>query len=133
MFSDYTADADFAQERFDRAADQWHDDSADREGRNLFNAMGMMKNYLLKLQEGISEHQFGQDAVEWAVVTGLVKLTYNRQTDLATLVTNYDSIIDSYRKARQDSAPLLELTMQFARAAGLPITEIASGDIEEAA
>lgn len=137
MFIERERNRDFEQEQFDRAADKWHDDRAEREGlhsstHNSQLPMGMLKNYLLRLQEGISEHQFGQDAVEWAIVSGLVPLTYNFDKDIVTLVTNYDSIIDNYREARKTSAPLLELTMQFAAQAGLPATEIAS-DVKEAA
>jgi hypothetical protein len=32
--------------------------------------MGMMKNYVLTLLQQCSEKQFGQDAIEWAIVTG---------------------------------------------------------------
>jgi hypothetical protein len=43
--------------------------------------MGMMKNYLLTLLEHCSEEQFGQDAIEHAIVTGALELTYNLPTD----------------------------------------------------
>lgn len=96
--------------------------------------MGMMKNYLLKLEEQFAEHpQFGQDAIAWAIATNMVTLTYDYDHEIANLVENYDSIIDNYRAARQSVSPLLEVTMQIARAAGLPITEITSGDEREAA
>jgi len=43
--------------------------------------MGMMKNYLLTLLEHCSEEQFGQDAIEHAIITGALELTYNLPTD----------------------------------------------------
>lgn len=58
--------------------------------------MGMLKNYLLRLQESVSEHSFGQEAVEHAVFTGLLKLTYEFDQDVANAVLNYDRICDAY-------------------------------------
>jgi hypothetical protein len=46
----------------------------------------MMKDYLLQVQERCSEHQFGQDAVEWAIISGWVKLTYNLENDVRTIM-----------------------------------------------
>ena len=43
--------------------------------------MGMMKNYLLTLLAHCSEEQFGQDAIEHAIITGALELTYNLPTD----------------------------------------------------
>ena len=65
-----------------------------------------MKNYLLTVLENCSDEKFGQEAVEWAIVTGRVTLTYNLETDLKTIMgdcvmantsdrpgeTNYDRI-----------------------------------------
>ena len=48
--------------------------------------MGYTKNYLLELLCLCSDEQFGQDAVEWAIMTGLVKLTYNQHQDLLTIM-----------------------------------------------
>ena len=72
--------------------------------------MGLTKNYLLTVLENCSEENFGQDAVEWAIVAGHVALTGDLQTDLKTIMgpvadglpdeTNYDRIIVAYRKAR---------------------------------
>jgi len=62
--------------------------------------MGMMKNYLLNLLQQCSEEQFGQDAVEWAVGSGLVCLTYDMERDVRESMSRYDEIIESYRKAR---------------------------------
>ena len=44
--------------------------------------MGMMKNYLLTVMERCSDQEFGQLAVEWAIVCGHVKLTCDLDTDL---------------------------------------------------
>ncbi len=61
--------------------------------------MGMMKNYLLKLLQQCSEEQFGQDAIEWAIVTGRVRLTYNLESDVHQCMSRYDEIIEAYRRA----------------------------------
>ncbi len=71
--------------------------------------MGMMKNYLLNVLQRCSEEQFGQDAIEWAIVSGFVTLSYNLERDVQKIMSNYDGIIDAYRKAReQDKAQDLE-------------------------
>jgi len=59
--------------------------------------MGMMKNYLIKLLEQCSEEKFGQDAVEWAVASGLVQLTYDMERDVRQTMLRYDEIIEAYR------------------------------------
>ena len=61
--------------------------------------MGMMKNYLLRLLEECSEEQFGQHAIEWAVVTGLVRLTYDFDRDVRESMSRYDEIIEAYRRS----------------------------------
>ena len=60
----------------------------------------MMKNYLLNLLQQCSEEQFGQDAIEWAITSGQVKLTYDLEADIRNTMFRYDEIIESYRKAR---------------------------------
>ena len=68
--------------------------------------MGMTKNYLLKILENCSEHQFGQDAVEWAIYSGWVQLTGDLQTDLIAIMGQpgkpetgqYDAICEMYRR-----------------------------------
>lgn len=64
------------------------------------NRMGMMKNYLLNLLQQCSEEQIGQDAIEWAIVSGRVSLSYNLEGDVQTIMSSYDDIIEAYRKAR---------------------------------
>jgi len=59
--------------------------------------MGMMKNYLLNLLQQCSEEKFGQDAIEWAVVSGSVRLTYNLEGDVREAMSRYDEIIEKYR------------------------------------
>jgi hypothetical protein len=61
--------------------------------------MGMMKNYLLELLQKCSEEKFGQDAVEWAVVSGLVRLTYDFDRDIRGAMSRYDEIIEGYRRS----------------------------------
>jgi hypothetical protein len=70
-------------------------------------SMGMMKNYLLNLLHLCSEHQFGQDAVEWAIANGQVKLSYDFEADLRLIMGEpgkpetgmYDAIILGYRNS----------------------------------
>jgi len=68
--------------------------------------MGMTKNYILKVLENCSEHDFGQQAIEWAIGTGRVQLTGDLQTDLRAIMgepgqppEKYDEIIEAYRQA----------------------------------
>ena len=61
--------------------------------------MGMMKNYLLNLLQQCSEEKFGQDAIEWAIVSGRVHLTYNLGQDIRESMSRYDEIIEGYRQA----------------------------------
>ena len=61
--------------------------------------MGMMKNYLLNLLQQCSEEKFGQDAIEWAITSGLVRLTYKLDTDIHECMSRYDEIIEAYRHA----------------------------------
>lgn len=67
--------------------------------------MGMMKNYLLNLLQQCSEERFGQDAIEWAVVTGPVRLTYDLDRDIRESMSRYDEIIEGYRRSLAQAAP----------------------------
>jgi hypothetical protein len=60
--------------------------------------MGMLKNYLLDLICACSDHQYGQDAIEFAVSMGLVKISYNLEADVKTIMNQYDDIIEWYRR-----------------------------------
>ena len=59
--------------------------------------MGMMKNYLLNLLHQCSEENFGQNAIEWAITSGLVRLTYDLDRDIRECMSRYDEIIVGYR------------------------------------
>lgn len=63
----------------------------------------MMKNYLLNLLQQCSEEQFGQDAIEWAIVSGLVPLTYDLERDVRESMSRYDEIIEAYRRSMAQS------------------------------
>jgi hypothetical protein len=78
--------------------------------------MGMMKNYLLRLLEQCSEEKFGQDAIEWAVNSGLVELTYDLDRDVHESMSRYDEIIEAYRRSlgQARSAPAQPAPMQRA-------------------
>ena len=77
--------------------------------------MGMMKNYLLELLHLCSDEQFGQDAVEWAVVNGHIALTYDQQQDLRTIMGEpgqpdtgaYSTIVIAYQLHVQQHCSLL--------------------------
>jgi hypothetical protein len=68
--------------------------------------MGMMKNYLLKLLSHCSDEQFGQDAVEWGITSGFIKLTYDLETDLRCIMGEpgkpetgaYPDLVEAYQR-----------------------------------
>jgi hypothetical protein len=53
-----------------------------KQSKNPKIRMGAMKNYLITLLQQCSEENFGQEAVEWAILSGHLKLTYEMVTDL---------------------------------------------------
>ena len=59
----------------------------------------MMKNYVLTLLQQCSEEQFGQDAIESAIVSGLVHLSYELNADVRSIMLRYDEIIEAYRRS----------------------------------
>ncbi|HJZ80293.1 MAG TPA: hypothetical protein VKD91_08100 [Pyrinomonadaceae bacterium] len=67
--------------------------------------MGMMKNYLLNLLQQCSEEKFGQDAIEWAIVSGRVHLTYDLDRDIRETMSRYDEIIEGYRATLAQATP----------------------------
>ena len=67
--------------------------------------MGMMKNYLLRLLEQCSEEKFGQDAIEWSIMSGLVHLTYDFDRDIREIMPRYDEIIEGYRRSAAQAMP----------------------------
>lgn len=79
--------------------------------------MGMMKQYLLQLLTLCSDEQFGQDAVEWAIMSDHIQLTYNLDADLRLIMGEpgkpetgqYDPICEHWRRTCRDhEAALLE-------------------------
>ena len=66
--------------------------------------MGMIKNYLLELLNRCSVQKFGQDAIEWAIVFGLVRLTYDLDRDIRETMSRYDEIIEAYRRSLAEAA-----------------------------
>ena len=63
----------------------------------------MMKNYVLTLLQECSEEQFGQDAIEWAIVAGQVRLSYEQNADVRSIMLRYDEIIEAYRRSKTQS------------------------------
>ncbi len=67
--------------------------------------MGMMKRYLENLLHFCSDEQFGQEAVEWAILSGHLRLTYDLQADLVRIMGppgfpafgEYDKLCAAYR------------------------------------
>jgi hypothetical protein len=78
------------------------------------------------LLQHCSEEKFGQDAIEWAIFYGHVKLTYDLETDVRTIMgfvpdglpdeTNYDRILAAYRRQCQEYG---EALVELYRASGL--------------
>ena len=64
----------------------------------------MMKNYLLNVLQQCSEEQFGQEAVEWAILSGLVPTTYDLDRDVQEIMSRYDEIIERYRRSLAQAA-----------------------------
>jgi hypothetical protein len=57
--------------------------------------MGAMKNYLLTVLENCSDQQFGQEAVEHALLSGALELTYNLPTDLHQIFDQRSACCDA--------------------------------------
>ena len=68
--------------------------------------MGMMKNYVLNLLQQCSEEKFGQDAIEWAITSGRVGLTYDLEHDIRATMSRYDEIIEGYRESLAGTTPV---------------------------
>jgi hypothetical protein len=83
-----------------------------------------LKRYIENIICLCSEEKFGQDAVEWAIMSGHVRLTYDLQTDLMTIMGTpvmvetpifgpahpgqYDAIIEAYQKGVGHNAEVSE-------------------------
>jgi hypothetical protein len=58
--------------------------------------MGMMKDYLLRMVE-LTDTRFGQDAIEHAIHTGAVTLTYDYDKDSRTIMQAYGVLCETYQ------------------------------------
>jgi hypothetical protein len=98
-------------------ADRWYDQRADREADQH---QMQQARYLETVLHRCSEERTGQDAVEWAIVTGLVTLTGHLETDLRAVMgeqgENYSRIMIAYQShlSAENMATLIQ--------AALPIT-----------
>lgn len=64
-----------------------------------------MKDYLLRfLTTAAPENGAGQDALEWAIQHGLLRLSYDFPTDLQQAAQQYDTIFESYHAALHQQA-----------------------------
>jgi hypothetical protein len=85
--------------------------------------MGCTKHYLNNVICECSEESFGQDAIEWAIQMGHVKLTMDRETDFKSITAQYDDILDAYRvEVNRNEALLVESYGPIAAAVGAPIS-----------
>ena len=84
-----------------------------------------MKNSLLCLLEACSDEAFGQEAVEWAILSGHLPLTYDLQADLIRIMGppgfpelgEYDALCAAYRQysaAMADVADVLQTSADLA-------------------
>jgi len=70
--------------------------------------MGAMKQYLLKVLSLCCEHNFGQEAVQHAIFTGRIRLTYNLDQDLRLIMGEpghpedslYPELVEEYQAYR---------------------------------
>ena len=60
--------------------------------------MAQTKNYLLTLLQHCSEENFGQEAIEWALIENKVTLTYILEKDVAAIMPRYSEFIEAYQK-----------------------------------
>ena len=72
--------------------------------------MGAMKNYLIDLITScVPDVQFAQDAIEHAIFTGRVMLTYDKDKDIAQIMSQYDDLVEVYQNhIQRNTAALLE-------------------------
>jgi hypothetical protein len=86
--------------------------------------MGCIKNYLATLICLCSDEQFGQDAVEHAILNGAITLTYDRETDLVAIMGQpgrpetgrYDEFCETWRRTCAENEAAL---VQSCEASGL--------------
>lgn len=79
--------------------------------------MGAIKNYLNKVISDTADDIETQDAVEYAIYSGWVKLTYDLQRDKAVIQRELVNIVEKFNRIAQENtesnAPLLELVGQI--------------------
>lgn len=68
--------------------------------------MGMMKAYQLRMLE-LVEHKFGQDAIEHALNTGALTLTFDFEKDSRKIMQSYDVLCETYRNFCDHQDPSL--------------------------
>jgi len=56
-----------------------------------------IKRYLENLLHQCSEEKTGQDAIDWAICSGFIKLTFDFDTDVKTCADEYSRIIEAYQ------------------------------------
>lgn len=97
--------------RADISAEEWEDQQAERgdQLRDQEIDFMMSKRYLENLLHQCSEHRFGQDAIEWAILSGWVKLTHQREQDVSLIMSQYDALVIAYRHqvAQLEPQPIL--------------------------
>jgi hypothetical protein len=79
--------------------------------------MGAMKNYLCKVISETTDDIETADAVEYAIYSGWVKLTYDLQRDKVIIQKELLNIVEKFRRIAQENiqtnAPMLELIGQI--------------------
>lgn len=75
--------------------------------------MSAISNYLLKVQERIADDALTQDAVEYAIFTNYVKLTYSLAVDVNAVLERLDEIVIRYKRQLALEAELRPLALDF--------------------
>ncbi len=66
-----------------------------------------LKRYLERLLHQCSEHSFGQDAIEHAIMLGHVTLSFDFDADVRLIMGQYDAICTSYHAHQRQVNELL--------------------------
>lgn len=93
--------SDHYAERLAEMADRSHDHHSTQPSLAM-----MTGDYLMKLLERCSDEQFGQDAVDFGITVGMVKLSYHLETDLRLIMGEpgqpetgmYDRLCEAWRR-----------------------------------
>jgi hypothetical protein len=89
-------------DELDRAYDRAESNHPHEEQPSIFMQQA---NYLTALLCQCSDKKFGQDAIEWAVKTNLVALSYYLAVDVPNVMARYDFIITAYRHRNAGDLP----------------------------